>query len=188
MQAVKHRFLHHQLSSNTETLIIGTFNPDAEGNQADFFYGRNRNYLWKLLPIAFQEEDLKGSLKEEKMRFINKHKIDLIDLISEIKVDDGQEVNYFDGYIDDKISIWRDIIFEIGRLKNLKRVCFTRRTFSDIPNIRLKVQEIEAYCNKINVYFQALSTPARFYHLDKQNEWTNFLTDECISKSINNVY
>ncbi len=30
-----------------EVLIIGTFNPD-DGNEAEFFYGRNRNYLWRI--------------------------------------------------------------------------------------------------------------------------------------------
>jgi hypothetical protein len=30
-----------------KVLIIGTFNPD-DGNGAEFFYGRNRNYLWRI--------------------------------------------------------------------------------------------------------------------------------------------
>ena len=29
-----------------EAMIIGTFNPDIDGNQADFFYGRN--YFWRI--------------------------------------------------------------------------------------------------------------------------------------------
>ncbi len=44
MSTIKHRFLDHQINPETEILILGTFNPETEKNEADFFYGRNRNY------------------------------------------------------------------------------------------------------------------------------------------------
>jgi len=40
MITVQHRFLDHQINSETETLIIGTFNPETTNNDAEFFYGR----------------------------------------------------------------------------------------------------------------------------------------------------
>jgi len=177
MRLVKHRFLDHQINPDTETLIIGTFNPDTASNQAEFFYGRGRNYLWRLLPTAFMVTDLKGAMKQHKLEFISKNKIDFIDLISEIEVDEGQEANYYDGYIDNKKIKWREIISEIDRLKNLKRVCFTRKTFSDIPNMKMQIEIIKEHCKKKNIHFQAMTTPARFYNQDKQAEWTNFLTN-----------
>ncbi len=70
MPIVKHRFQSHSIHPATETLIVGTFNPEAEANEADFFYGRSRNFLWRLLPTALGSEDLKGRLKEEKVNFI----------------------------------------------------------------------------------------------------------------------
>ncbi|WP_299761525.1 hypothetical protein [uncultured Pontibacter sp.] len=175
MTPVRHRFLDHQINPETETLIIGTFNPDTADNQAEFFYGRSRNYLWRLLPTAFQEPDLKSATKQDKLKFIERNKIDLIDLISEIEVDEGQEANYYDGYIDNKVTAWRDVITEIDRLENLKRVCFTRRTFSDIPNMKKQVEALQNHCEKKDIYFQAMTTPARFYKEDKQIEWTKFL-------------
>jgi len=30
MTTIKHRFLDHQINPQTETLVVGTFNPDAE--------------------------------------------------------------------------------------------------------------------------------------------------------------
>lgn len=66
MITVQHRFLDHQINPDTETLIIGTFNPDAADNNADFFYGRSRNYLWRLLPLAYGETDLKEHLNKKK--------------------------------------------------------------------------------------------------------------------------
>jgi G:T/U-mismatch repair DNA glycosylase len=178
MISVQHRFIDHQINPKTETLIIGTFNPETAGNDAEFFYGRSRNYLWRLLPIAFGRNDLKVASKHEKIEFIQKYKIDLTDLIEEIKVDEGQEANYYDGYIDNKVTRWKNIIAIIDTLPNLKRVCFTRKTFSDIPKMKTKVSEIQKHCDNKGIGFQALTTPARFYREDKQAEWTNFLLND----------
>lgn len=57
MPIIGHKFIDHQLNPNTMVLIVGTFNPNVNNNEADFFYGRNRNYLWRLLPIAFGQND-----------------------------------------------------------------------------------------------------------------------------------
>ena len=178
MSTVKHRFLDHQINPATETLIIGTFNPETKKNQADFFYGRSRNFLWTLLPIAFQERDLKKADKQEKIVFIGSRKIDFIDLISEIEVNEGQEANYDDKYIDSKVIVWRNVISEIDRLKNLKRVCFTRKTFYGIPNMKKQIEIIQGHCEKIGIYFKVVVTPARYYSADKQAEWTNFLLND----------
>lgn len=178
MNTVKHRFIDHQISNETETLIIGTFNPETSANDADFFYGRSRNYLWRLLPIAFRKPDLKGATKQQKLEFIRTNKIDLVDLIEEIKVEDGQEANYYDGFIDGKVTKWRNITEIINSLPNLKKVCFTRKTFSDIPNMKKQLDSIQQQCEKKLIAFKALTTPARFYRNDKQTEWTNFLNND----------
>ena len=47
MVLIKHKFRHELIAPVTETLIIGTFNPDFDGNNAEFFYGRSRK-----LPLA----------------------------------------------------------------------------------------------------------------------------------------
>ena len=178
MSTIKHRFIDHQINSETEILILGTFNPDTEKNEADFFYGRGRNYLWRLLPTAFQKPDLKKASKQEKLSFIEQRKIDFIDLIAEIKVEDGQEANYNDDFIDKKVTKWRDIITEIKKLKNLKKICFTRKTFNNIPNMEKQIEIIQEYCFKNGIYFKALTTPARFYNEKKQIEWTKFITSD----------
>ncbi|MFY0626168.1 MAG: hypothetical protein JXR07_07735 [Reichenbachiella sp.] len=178
MITVQHRFADHQVNNETETLIIGTFNPETEDNDAEFFYGRSRNYLWRLLPTAYGESDLKGASKQAKLEFINKHKIDFTDLIEKIQVDAGQEANYYDGYIDNKVTSWKNCIALIDSLPNLKRVCYTRKTFSDIPNMKKKIEVIQQHCEKIGISFKAMTTPARFYREDKQTEWTNFLLND----------
>ena len=176
MTKITHRFRDHIINPKTEILVIGTFNPETEENIADFFYGRQRNFLWSLIPIAFNEVSLKGKSKEDKMRFIDKYKIDFIDLISEVEVE--EVANYDDSYIDNKVSIWNEVKLKIEKLPDLKMVCLTRKTFSDIPNMKIKIDEIKEYCNGKNITFKALCTPARFYNSNKQTEWTEFLSHD----------
>ncbi|HSZ85817.1 MAG TPA: hypothetical protein VK787_07285 [Puia sp.] len=176
MPLIRHRFAEHKVNTQTEVLVIGTFNPEASENKADFFYGRDRNFLWTLIPSAFGDVSLKGKSKKEKLEYINKRKIDFIDLITEVNVDKPD--NYHDAYLDKKVSKWTDVISEIEKFKKIKRVCFTRKTFSDIPIMKIKVEEIEAFCKRNDITFQCLTTPARFYRADKQQEWSNFLNDD----------
>lgn len=175
MKKVVHRFLYHQLNSNTNTLIIGTFNPDAKKNDANFFYSRGRNYLWQLVPVAFSEKSLKGASRHEKEDFCARHRIDFVDLIKEVLVHEGEDGNYYDGYLDKQEVKWRDINSLIDALPQLERVCFTRSTSSDIPNMNKRVIAIEEYCKSRGIYFERLVTPARFYNTAKQEAWTKFL-------------
>lgn len=172
MATIEHRFRNHEINPLTETLVIGTFNPDTIKNIADFFYGRQRNFLWTLIPKAFGENSLKGKSKEEKLEFIKKHKIDFIDLILEVNVD--EVANYDDSYLDGKVSKWKKIIPEIKNLPNIKRVCLTRKSFADIPNMKIEIDNIKKHCEESKIDFQFLTTPARFYRADKQEEWTMF--------------
>ena len=174
MTKIRHRFIDHNLNPKTETLVIGTFNPDTEENIADFFYGRQKNFLWTLIPTAFDETSLKGKSRSEKQKFIEKCRIDFIDLISEVEVE--EVANYGDDYLDNKVTEWKDVIAEIEKLKKLNRVCLTRKTFGDIPNMKTRIDEIRKHCETKGITFQLLPTPARFINEAKQTEWTNFFS------------
>jgi G:T/U-mismatch repair DNA glycosylase len=178
MKTINHRFVNRKIDKPTKILIIGTFNPESKTNLADFFYGRSHNYLWRIMPFAFGSPDLKGKPKELKIEFIKHHRIDFIDLISSVEIDDAEEKNYRDAYLDEKQIQWRDVITEIRHLKDLQKVCFTRKSFSDIPNMKIRINEIEDYCQKNGIHFQYLSTPARYYNEEKQKEWTKFLMND----------
>jgi G:T/U-mismatch repair DNA glycosylase len=182
MKTIKHKFLEHQINPNTEILIIGTFNPDTEKNEVDFFYGRNRNYLWRLLPTALNYPDLKGLSKQQKLSFIEHEHIDFIDLIAKIEVEKGQEDNYNDSFIDCRVVTWQKVIIQIEKLSNLKKILFTRKTFTCIPNIKNKIEIIQDYCSNNGIYFKALITPSRYYNENKQTKWTNFFNKEINSK------
>ena len=172
---IRHLHYGYAPDPDTEILIIGTFNPGAKSNKADFFYGRPKNHLWTLLTTSFKEHDLKAQTKEKKIGFIRKHKIDFTDLISAISIPHGSETDYRDSFIDDKVTEWNDIISIISDIKNLKKVCFTRKTFSDIPNIKRKIEEVREYCETHGIIFKNMITPARIYSKEKQEEWSNFI-------------
>ncbi|KAA9327230.1 hypothetical protein F0P96_18530 [Hymenobacter busanensis] len=174
MPIINHRFLSHSIHPDTETLIVGTFNPETAENEADFFYGRSRNFLWRLLPAAYGSEDLKGRAVADKINFIRTHKIDFIDLIARVEVEAGQEANYDDIYLDSKKPAWNDVIAQLEQLQHIKRVCFTRKTLGGIPHMKVRVEEIQRYCNAHGIEFSLLKTPARTYSVHKQAIWSNF--------------
>lgn len=162
----------HKVNPNTEILIVGTFNPETPENIADFFYGRERNFLWRLLPSSFQHQDLKGADKQRKQEFIAANNIDFVDLITAVEVEEGKEAEYSDAYIDQHVTEWTDVIGLIKSLKKLKKVVVTRKTFSDVPNIKKCVDQIRDHCATHNIAFECLPTPARFYNQGKQETWT----------------
>lgn len=175
MPIIKHKFRNRQISLTTEILVIGTFNPDTEGNNVTFFYGRPRNFLWKYLPLAFNEECLKYQDLDQKMAFMDTHNIDFVDLIKSVDVEEGQELNVDDKYIDNKVVEWVDILEILNNLPNLRKVIFTRSTFNGIPNILQQVNQIETYCDNNGIDVIRMISPARFWRQDRQNMWNNFI-------------
>lgn len=171
MVLVKHKFANHKIQNNTKILILGTFNPDVDGNKAVFFYGRPQNHLWKLLPLIFGENNLKKGSIDKKKLFMKKHKIDFADLIYEVEIEKGQETNYEDKYLDKRVKKWFNIVKLLENDPSIKEVYFTRKTFVAIPNMKIKIDEIKDYCDKNNLKFECLETPSRFFNTDKLKKW-----------------
>ncbi len=169
---IEHKFKDHKIGNETKILIIGTFNPNVSKNEATFFYGRSRNFLWSLLPKVFGEESLKDKDTKLKLAFMNAYKIDFVDLIAEIEVRGGKENDYSDEYLDSKVLKWINI-FEIIKNNPIKEVYFTRKTFSEIKNIKNKISNIEGYCNDNGIRFGYLDTPARYENEKKLKSWKN---------------
>jgi len=172
MPIIQHKFHNHIVSPETQILILGTFNPDVP-NGPTFFYGRPRNYLWKLLPGCWALPSLKNGTLRDKQVFMTECKIDFADVIHSVDVPEDQVNNILDTYIDDKVHEWKEVIPLISSLKKLKAVYFTRLTFSGIDNIYVKILAIQNHCNQNNVRFCFLETPARYANVAKQHRWVN---------------
>lgn len=173
---VEHRFSRHRICPRTETLIIGTFNPETSSNKAEFFYNTGRNYLWRLLPGAFGEKSLQQSNVTDKIEFIRAKRIDFIDLIASVEVKSGREGVRSDVYLSSRVRSWTDVIRETDRLSELRRVCFTRKTFHKIPEIRSRIEAVSEKLRERAIELKYIVSPARYYSLDKQREWTEFVT------------
>jgi G:T/U-mismatch repair DNA glycosylase len=170
MPVILHKFREHQVSPNTEILILGTFNPDIPDGP-DFFYGRPRNFLWHLLPHCWGLSSLKESSLSSKQKFMTAYKIDFADLIHALDIPEGEESNVDDAFIDSHVNQWKDIKGIIDNLPNLKAVYFTRKTFNGIPNMRGQVNLIAEHCKQKNIRICKLDTPARFFSPEKEQQW-----------------
>lgn len=168
---VSHRFLKKYPLQGKSILIIGTFNPEVECNKAEFFYGRSRNFFWRLLPLMFDEESLKGDVKAQK-EFIKRHDIELSDLILSVEMREDDICSYGD----DKLSNVKEYntknILNSLALGGTKEVYFTRKSFDkSVAGIKKEIYKIKEYCDAHNIKFRFLPTPARFFNEKKVQEW-----------------
>lgn len=177
MPKILHKFSNHQVAADTETLILGIFSGETEEG-TDFFYGRQRTFLWHLLPQCWNEEPLKEATYEQKREFMLRHKIDFADLIHAIEVPEGEERNTDDAFIDAQATEWKDIRALIDSLPKLKAVYFTRKTFNGIPNTKKRLGLIAAYCREKNIRICKLETPAKFYSPEKLQQWKDTMVNK----------
>lgn len=173
MVVIRHKFLDWRIDSKAEIIFIGTFNPETSSN--DFFYGSGHNFLWKLLPLAFEEEPLKTKQKGDKIEFMKSRRIDFVDVVAAVDVEKGKESNRSDKYIDKRVVEWRDVIGELANARVLKRVYFTRRRSSEVKNIGERFAAIESYLADRGVPFASIASPSRYWNEDKQLKWNALL-------------
>lgn len=176
---IHHKFYDECIKSflDREILIIGTFNPEIENNEAKFFYGRNRNYFWKILPKLWNEESLKGKDINFQKNFLEEKEIAITDLILSVKMEENQLDNFKDDNLSNVVEWNTDNI--INNLKNSKitKVFFTRKTFNKSTEfIKKEINKIKEYCENNNIKFEFLLTPSRNGNEKKINEWKiNFI-------------
>lgn len=180
---MKHKFLPRELNPDTEILVIGTFNPDIPSNSATFFYSRGHTAFWELMSSIFGGKCLRYSSAEEKEAFIKRHKIDFTDLIEEIDMPEEDAANYRDVNLDKYLNKAKctNVKAEIAHLKQLKKVCFTRKTFSGIAHIQAKIKEVERFCAERKIAFEYLPTPANYRQINPEKRflvWQDFFTSK----------
>ena len=171
MITVKHKFRDFQNKLDINILILGTFNPDIARNDAIFFYGRSKNYLWNLLPKVFGYSELKHSSYTERLSFIEENRIGFVDLIEEIYIENDQKISYSDNELDKAKIKWNNFESFIKNYPEIKKVYFTRKTFNGIPNMENQIELIKEICHSRNIEFFMLPTPARYENQEKLNQW-----------------
>ncbi len=168
---VKHKFLELYPLQGKKIVIIGTFNPDVECNDAEFFYGRARNFFWRLLPEVFGKESLKGDVKKQK-EFLKEHDIELSDLILIVEMSQKNICSYGDDKLTNVITYNTDNIIKSLSKGRTKELYFTRKSFDkSVQKIRDEIYKIKEFCEQNGIKFRFLPTPSRFYSEKKLEEW-----------------
>jgi len=202
--ACQHRFKNELLPNwKIKYLFIGTFNPEwnNKNNNAAYFYGRNTNDFWYIMPQVFNNDSLMDKKyrtdKECLIKFLKENEIGLTDLISIIKnVSEDNPVNKNDllSFKDKKIEKY-EIEFNICNIKKLIDnnkeligVYFTR----NIDNKSIICQkwiEIKEYCKRKKINANELITPSRGYRRNGYNrdkkleDWKEIILKQCPSPS-----
>ncbi|PNV83190.1 MAG: hypothetical protein C0627_06570 [Sulfurimonas sp.] len=168
---IKHKFLDLYPLVGKKILIIGTFNPDVTCNDAKFFYGRAKNFFWRLLPEVFGKESLKGDVKRQK-EFLKEQDIELSDLILSVEMNQKDVCSYGDDKLIHVIEYNTENIIKTLSNGRTKEVYFTRKSFEkSVQNIRDEIYKIKEFCDKNGIKFGFLPTPSRFYSQEKLEEW-----------------
>ena len=82
-----------EILENSETLILGSFNPfNPNGDNTDYYYGRCRNYLWKTIAeIKKMNPNIFFNNLEIKFDLMRQYKFCFLDIINSIEID---HINY----------------------------------------------------------------------------------------------
>lgn len=157
MKTIEHKFIDDLIKLEKEQtfsgrsiigrnklLVVGTFNPEdnmvCKKNEAEWFYGRNANNLWKYMPEAMINRSLKGLKKKDWIKFCTNNKVVIIDLVKTFNA--NQKLKSFsDKEVESLISKKESstIYFnskDAFRNCNFDFVVFTRKNWeSTLPNL-----------------------------------------------------
>jgi hypothetical protein len=160
-----------------KTLIIGTFNPENRfhpDNSAQYYYGRSRNYLWKVLPKFAGEDSIPHQDVKRQINFLKNYEIGLTDLLISVvdaDVNNSLHKDRIKTVLDNQIESFSNFKWNteyiLETLKNNKvgGVYFTKLGLPNMKNIgahtfEFQMRIIEKYCKKNNISHNRLFTPS----------------------------
>lgn len=125
----------YYINNNTEKLVIGSMPPRFiciedlnRKNDIYFFYGSSNNYFWK----NFEDNSLidkslsKEEIKNNRINFINKHKIGFIDIVKECYHNYNNITNKYSSKDNDLLNIKQiDLISILNNFPNINKLYFT---------------------------------------------------------------
>jgi hypothetical protein len=90
------------IPKKVNTLVLGSFNPNNPGNNANYYYGRKRNYFWKSLGGCLQNNDhhffIQGQLNNDLVfQCMEENGFYFFDLIHELNlngINQEHEINF----------------------------------------------------------------------------------------------
>lgn len=161
----------------TKTLIIGTFNPESKwhpNNAAQYYYGRTRNYFWKILPNFSGKAAIPHHDVAAQIDFLKANQIGVTDLLIRIKdadINNQEHVARIRTVLDDKIELFNEFEWNTSHIihyiksNDIKAVYFTKLGNISLlhakPNtFEAQVRDIEKACKVLNIPSFRLHTPS----------------------------
>lgn len=153
-----------------DTLIIGTFNPSndwVEDNEANYFYGRESNYFWDILPRFADGANIDKQDVLAQLDFLRTKRIALTDLlvtVNDAEIENDEHRNFLIDFQDAGFNnfasfTWNTIpILEFIKNKKVKAVYFTK--VSEGAPFGRQIRIIKKFCNLHNVRNYKLHTPS----------------------------
>ena len=200
MQTIEHKFIgelkkleqekifaNRSIIGQNKLLIVGTFNPSAcmgcKNNNAEWFYGRKANNLWRYIPEGIIDKSLKEHPKKDWLKFCKNNKIVIIDLVKSAR--SNQKLNSFSDK-DLESLITRNnsqpIFFDSKQAFNqckFEYVIFTRKIWdSKIPILKKAKEELINNLLQLesisSIENQVIYCPAPWGNFKKRaEEWSN---------------
>ena len=87
---------------DSKVLILGSI-PSVKSRELGFYYAHPKNRFWKTLEVIFNEKI--GDTKEEKIKFLKKHKIALFDVIKSCEINSSSDSSIKNAIPNDIASI-----------------------------------------------------------------------------------
>jgi len=159
------------------TLIIGTFNPEHDWhptNMANYFYGRRRNYLWKILPRFAGLDSIAHADVDAQIVFLDNHKIALTDLlirINDADLDNEEHVRRIRTVLDDELERFTNFEWNTPHIQtylaanDIQTVYFTKlgkplAGLVDDDTFEGQMRKIELTCLELGIPSYRLHTPS----------------------------
>ncbi len=153
----------------TETLIIGTFNPESKwhpDHAAQYFYSRPRNYFWKILPRFTGKAAIPHQYVAAQIEFLKEHQIGVTDLL--IRIEDAhitkpEHRKRITTALDNEIERFSELdwntphILQYIKANSIKAVYFTK--IGNAANQNVKPNTFEAQMRAIEQTCKALKIP-----------------------------
>jgi hypothetical protein len=124
-----------KLLYNSNTLILGSFNPNNQGNNTDFYYGRCSNFFWKTIAdIEGRNEQYYCNNIQNKFEAMEKHSFCFLDLIDSIEISSkSSDSNIVQDFVQNKIYTgYSDSVLLTSNTKYKNNTVGVKRTYNKL--------------------------------------------------------
>ena len=136
--AIEDKWLNEKVMKllyNANTLVLGSFNPNNQGNNTDFYYGRCSNFFWKTIAdIEGKNEQFYFNNLQNKLLAMEEHSFCFLDLIDSIEIStDSSDPSLLRDFVRNKIYTgYSDSVLFTSNTNYKKNKVYIKRTYNKL--------------------------------------------------------